>query len=235
MESPLLRDEVVDVLWGQYRKSHDYKSGKVHAIPSFHPLVEQREALGSKRIYQKFILNYNKRQSIRNKLRNRTISAWLDEWKLMHKTLFDYILKKRGEWRDCFVRFGDYGDEELHHIPSPSNVPREMMKLANDINKRLNNIPTSLEDKYSALASIHYQFIRIHPFEDGNGRIARALTDQVSMYFGLPPAVEGYPRHDSKRREKYHSAIKACVYDASHEELKQWISSYISTQLKEIA
>ena len=37
------------------------------------------------------------------------------------------------------------------------------------------------EDKLNILADIHFRFIMIHPFDDGNGRIARAITDQVSL------------------------------------------------------
>lgn len=38
-------------------------------------------------------------------------------------------------------------------------------------------------------AEFHYKFIRIHPFDDGNGRIARILMNFILMQYGFPPVV----------------------------------------------
>jgi Fic family protein len=38
-------------------------------------------------------------------------------------------------------------------------------------------------------AEFHYRFIRIHPFDDGNGRTARILMNFILMRFDYPPAV----------------------------------------------
>lgn len=38
-------------------------------------------------------------------------------------------------------------------------------------------------------AEFHYRFIRIHPFDDGNGRTARILMNFILMKFGYPPAI----------------------------------------------
>ena len=93
----------------------------------------------------------------------------------------------------------------------------------------------SIDDQSRVLARIHYTFIRIHPFTDGNGRIARAITDQLAIYFGLPPAMSGYPRLDTKRRENYHKAIRACIADPEYSDLAAWIKGYIEMRLSDIA
>tara|TARA_R110000737_G_scaffold124226_1_gene156422 strand:- start:4974 stop:6353 length:1380 start_codon:yes stop_codon:yes gene_type:complete len=38
-------------------------------------------------------------------------------------------------------------------------------------------------------AEFHYRFIRIHPFDDGNGRIARILMNFILMQYGFPPVI----------------------------------------------
>ncbi len=38
-------------------------------------------------------------------------------------------------------------------------------------------------------ALLHYRYIRIHPFEDGNGRIARLLLNYVMLHYGYPMIV----------------------------------------------
>lgn len=38
-------------------------------------------------------------------------------------------------------------------------------------------------------AEFHYRFIRIHPFDDGNGRMARILMNFILIHFGYPPLI----------------------------------------------
>lgn len=38
-------------------------------------------------------------------------------------------------------------------------------------------------------AEFHYKFVRIHPFDDGNGRTARILMNFILMKNGLPPVI----------------------------------------------
>lgn len=115
------------------------------------------------------------------------------------------------------------------------NCGRHTSRQRNTKWDRIHAKHRSDEEKFTTLAVIHYQFIRIHPFGDGNGRIARAITDQLALFFGWPTAMGGYPRHDDKRREAYHKAIRAAADDNSAKDLAGWISNYIAKQLEMIA
>jgi len=67
---------------------------------------------------------------------------------------------------------GEMGKEKIHYqAPPPEKVKYEMDRFLDWLN---NNEETDLVIK-SAIA--HFWFIIIHPFDDGNGRIARAISD----------------------------------------------------------
>lgn len=67
---------------------------------------------------------------------------------------------------------GAMGKEKVHYqAPGSSTIKKEMNLFLNWFN---NNSKIDLVIK---AAVAHLWFVTIHPFEDGNGRIARALTD----------------------------------------------------------
>lgn len=69
---------------------------------------------------------------------------------------------------------GAMGKERVHYqAPSAERVPAEMERFISWINNE--------EDTDAVLkaAIAHLWFVSIHPFDDGNGRIARALTDML--------------------------------------------------------
>lgn len=45
-----------------------------------------------------------------------------------------------------------------------------------------------------AVAWAHSEWVRIHPFANGNGRTARLLVNAIAMRYGLPPFVRLRPR-----------------------------------------
>jgi len=46
-------------------------------------------------------------------------------------------------------------------------------------------------------AVVHGEWIRIHPFANGNGRVARTWANWVAQRYGLPPFVRIKPRPDA--------------------------------------
>ena len=69
---------------------------------------------------------------------------------------------------------GMFGREKIHYIaPSPERVDGEMQKFLTWFNA---------EEPVSSIirsAIAHFWFVSIHPFEDGNGRLARILSDML--------------------------------------------------------
>ena len=75
---------------------------------------------------------------------------------------------------------------EIFRFASPEETPSKMHDLLDWYSKKL--ITPDLNPIFLA-AEFHYSFIRIHPFDDGNGRIARILMNFILMKYGFPPVI----------------------------------------------
>lgn len=81
-----------------------------------------------------------------------------------------------GQWRSSAepmqVISGKIGKGKIHFVAPPSKqISMEMKKFLSWFNKK-NKV-----DGLIRAAIAHFWFVTIHPFEDGNGRLARAITD----------------------------------------------------------
>lgn len=230
------KNDVVRNLWQAYQKTDEFRQGKTESISSIHPLIRKREADALNRIFNAFVERLRRPDLIRDRYEHKNVGEWIDDWKHMHATLFHDVLKVRGDWRKTDVRFGAPGDEERHRIPSWHMVPKEMNEFAYTLSKELAEVVgTDIDSICEYLAKVHYQFIRIHPFPDGNGRIARVLTDQLAVSLGLPPVVTGFPRNNEEKKQIYHKAITECIYDVRYHTLKIWIRDQIMSKIDELA
>jgi Fic family protein len=104
---------------------------------------------------------------------------------------------RRGEWKlqPNHVRRPD--GSLLEYTP-PEQVQPQVERLV-----QLYDAPTEAHPVVRA-AWLHHRFICIHPFEDGNGRVARALTLLVLLRAHYAPLVV-----DRREREAYISALDA--------------------------
>lgn len=75
---------------------------------------------------------------------------------------------------------------ETFYFASPEETPALMNDLMDWYENSLKN--PSIHPLTLA-AQFHYKFIRIHPFDDGNGRIARILMNLIIMTHGFPPVI----------------------------------------------
>ena len=83
---------------------------------------------------------------------------------------------KTAHWREggMQVTSGPMGKEKIHfEAPAASKVPNEMTVFLEWIEEEQN-----LEPVLKA-GIAHVWFVTIHPFDDGNGRITRAITDML--------------------------------------------------------
>lgn len=126
----------------------------------------------------------------------------------IHKIGFGFIFPDwAGKFRTIDVTVGNF--EPPHY----NKVPVLIKNLCEDLEERLKHIPSTsseeqfLEDVISLLAWFQHQFVWIHPFNDYNGRVARLITNLLTLNLGLP-ATE-IKAETGKDRQNYIDAMKA--------------------------
>ncbi|MFK5959586.1 MAG: Fic family protein [Lutibacter sp.] len=114
-----------------------------------------------------------------------------------------------GDWRKdttgpMQVVSGVMGKEKVHfEAPKSDLIDAEMKQFLNWYNKK-----QTLDPVLKAAIS-HLWFITIHPFEDGNGRIARALTDQLlARADGMPQRYYSMSSQIRVERKQYYNTLE---------------------------
>ena len=82
---------------------------------------------------------------------------------------------------------------ETYFFTPPERVQMEMTDLLDWVRQR----EKEGEHPVILAATFHYRFVRIHPFDDGNGRMARLLMNMILIRHGYAVAVIG--RDDRER------------------------------------
>jgi Fic family protein len=75
---------------------------------------------------------------------------------------------------------------EVFYFASPEETPAKMAEFVNWLRSEMETPTLSLPE---LIVQVHHRFIRIHPFDDGNGRVVRLLVNYVLLRFGLLPLV----------------------------------------------
>ena len=78
------------------------------------------------------------------------------------------------------------GTGETFYFASPEETPAKMYDLIEWYKEKTANPETN---PILLSAEFHYKFIRIHPFDDGNGRTARILMNFILMQYNFPPVI----------------------------------------------
>jgi Fic family protein len=171
--------------------------GDTHAIlglgltVSGKPLREHQEILGHAKAID---LIY---QSIRQPLSKELIYAL---HKAVQTSIINDIFKPMGAWKvevNGTNAVTSKGEQLFIEYAHPLQVDRLMNEVIQYINHTdISNITAKNATKY--YAKVHMAIAHIHPFWDGNGRIARLLANILLLKSGLPPLVI-----DQSKRRKY--------------------------------
>lgn len=132
---------------------------------------------------------------------------------------------KVGGWRlgdePMQVVSGAFGHEKVHYeAPPSSSVPDEMAAFI----EWVNNTKMS---PFIKSAIVHLWFVTVHPFDDGNGRIARILTDMILPDFEQNPGrYYSMSAEINRNKRSYYTALEQA--QKGELDITQWLLWFFS-------
>lgn len=139
-----------------------------------------------------------------------------------------------GVWRThedpMRVISGALGKEKVHfEAPPSSTVPKEMERFIEWFNDTAPGGPKEMKKAPVRAAVAHLYFETIHPFEDGNGRIGRAIAEKaLSQTIGRPVVLSLSRTIEAGKNAYYGSLEKA----QRSNEITPWVEYFVSTSLE---
>jgi Fic family protein len=173
------------------------------------------------------VKNYEKALDFISKRKDVSQPVALDDILTIHRAIMEGLLpaRKVGVLRQNAIYIADQDDNVKYTGPEASQLEKEINSLlvwladAKDVHPVI------------AAAILHFQFVSIHPFSDGNGRTTRALT---MLYLGL----REYDFRGALVLDSYYSADKSEYYEAlnladSYQgrqtvDLKSWLDYFVN-------
>ena len=118
--------------------------------------------------------------------------------------------------------------EKVHyHAPAAELVPGEMEKFLDWFNA------DSTPKDYIKSAVAHFWFVSIHPFDDGNGRISRAIADMaLSQADNSSLRYFSISRQINKEKRKYNDILERCQKGSV--DITAWIDWYLDCMIRAI-
>lgn len=133
----------------------------------------------------------------------------------IHQIAFVKLYDWAGKWRQIDVTVGKIKP------PAPANVPIKMYQFLDNLNFKIKNA-SDRSERIDCITYAHYEFIKIHPFNNGNGRTGRLLMNLVCLIFGFKP-LQLYHRQGDSRMVYINALQTADTGDFS--KLKQLIEN----------
>lgn len=120
----------------------------------------------------------------------------------MHRRWLGSIYAWAGAYRQVNVSKGGFPFAAANRVPAlMEDYSRYVLA------KRTPCRGPGREEIASALAETHVELLLIHPFREGNGRIARALSTLMALQAGLPPL--DFTLIAGKARNAYFASVQA--------------------------
>lgn len=168
---------------------------------------------------------------VRNNFKANFTESLIKQW---HKILFEPSTSiNAGNYRTgvepMVIVSGTYGNEQIHYEAPPSErVPTEMNNFINWYNDyKVESI--DIKNALIKTSIAHLYFETIHPFEDGNGRIGRAIAEKCLAESFNRPLIMSLSSTIEKDKKNYYQALKAAQRTL---DITDWIHYFSKTILE---
>jgi len=170
---------------------------------------------------------------VRDTFKQPLTERQLLEWHLMLLSSSTNPNLKIAQWRtheEPMQIVSSRNNRQIIHFEAPpsKNIPNEMKNFIKWFNNTAPGKPNAIQFPPIRSAIAHLYFESIHPFEDGNGRIGRAIAEKaLSQGFGYPVILSLSQAIDADKKKYY-----AALHEASQSnEMTPWITYFVNTIL----
>ncbi len=157
----------------------------------------------------------------------------------LHGLLLKYSekdIRQRGRYKTLsnkvVAKYLDGSQKTIFNTTDPSMVSREMNDIISWTNARLTDKSIN---PLIIIGCFIYEFLSIHPFHDGNGRLSRLLTTLLLVkekYFFVQ--YVSFEHIIEKRKKEYYKALMECQKNryTTDENLGVWITFFLDCIIK---
>lgn len=146
-------------------------------------IVEQMMNLDLKRAYEESIRMARSKTPITIDVLKTLSHLVMQNTGSTYKTALGDFSSANGDLRLLNVTAGVGGKSYLSY----QKVPAKLQEFCDWLNAQ-RAMEMSLADRYNLSFEAHYRLVTIHPWADGNGRMARLIMNHIQFEFGLVPA-----------------------------------------------
>lgn len=207
---------------GEYLSRHDVKS----SIRNNLGLNAQPELVADKRAEGIARLMVDVRKSWQETLTDKGLFMWHE------MVMLDNQRINKGVWRThtepMQVVSGAIGKEKIHFEAPPSDlVPIEMTHFIDWFNQGQKS-EKDIKQAVVRAGIAHLYFESIHPFEDGNGRIGRAIAEKaLSQGIGRPVLFSLSKTMEANKQDYYEALQQA----QQSNQITNWLTYFVKTTL----
>lgn len=135
-----------------------------------------------------------------------------------------------GRWREdtepMQIVSGHHGKWTVHfEAPPSSDIPREMKRFISWFNSTAPGGSQTIPFAPIRSAIAHLYFESIHPFDDGNGRIGRAIADKALLQSFGHPLLLSLSSTVEANKKQYYTALKEA---SRSNEITGWIQYFLN-------